>query len=184
MDPIDATRDETGQSVRIEVVDGRLTARTPDGEELQSQAVAAGAITLRGATLTWRGVDYRVDDVDAARELVDSLPPKPSRRRPWTAAAVVLALLAGVVIGVVLRDRIGGTDCSEARDIVDAASATMEELNETEAQDRSFLAAVIVEQRTITFTMRERPNCFSLTERATAEGLLEGIRGLLGATPG
>jgi hypothetical protein len=60
----------------------------------------------------------------------------------------------------------------------------MDELNQTETQDRSFFAAMIVEQRSITYTMETESSCFPLAERAAAEGLLEGIRGLLNSSPG
>lgn len=189
MDEIGATRVSSGQTVELSVADDVLSARTPDGEVIQSQPVAASALEIRSGTLTWSGVDYTVDDHEAARSFVEALtpPPRPRRRRRRILAGTmifVFGLLLGAVVGVVVRDRMRDADCDEARAVVDRSVATMAELNETDSQDRSFYAAVIVEQRAITFAMEARPSCFSFAERAAAHGLLEGIRGLLTTASG
>jgi hypothetical protein len=108
-----------------------------------------------------------------------------SRRAVVVRIAVLLAVLAvGFVGGVYARDRQSDASCDTAREVVDNSLQTLEELNLTETQDQSFFAAVIVEQRTITYAMNAESRCFSLQERAGAEGLLEGIRGLLSSDSG
>ena len=99
-------------------------------------------------------------------------------------ALFAIALTLGALGGVFLLDREPSVNCDEAREVVDTAVASMEEINQAEEQDQSFFAAIIVEQRAITYAMGAEPSCFSLTERAAAEGLLEGLRGLLGTAPG
>lgn len=187
MSGIDATRTSTGQTVEILVDDdGRLCARTPDGTTLQAQAVMARRLKLRGDKLNWSRVEYQVDDEAAARAFVDSLatPRTPYRRIAAVIGIFALGLAFGVVGGVVLRDRARDATCEEAQEVVDQSVQNMEELNQAETQDQSFFSAVIVEQRAITYTMDTESSCFSLAERAAAEGLLEGIRGLLSSAPG
>ena len=187
MDGIRATRSSTGETVEIGLDDdGRLCARTPDGSVLQTQAIKASRIKIKGDRLTWSGVDYEVDDDAAAGRFVESLAPPDRRARRVTAyvALFAIGLTLGALGGVFLLDREPAAKCDEAREVVDTAVANMEEINQTEEQDRSFFAAIIVEQRAITYTMNAEASCFSLTERAAAEGLLEGIRGLLAAAPG
>ena len=187
MDGIGATRTSTGQIVEILVDDdGRLCARTPDGTTLQTQTVMARRLKLRGDKLKWSRVEYQVDDEAAAQAFVDSLatPRKPYRRIAVVIGVFALGLALGVVGGVVLRDRARDATCDEAREVVDRSLENMDELNQTETQDRTFFAAVIVEQRAITYTMGTASSCFPLADRAAAEGLLEGIRGLLNSSPG
>ena len=110
------------------------------------------------------------------------------RRIATMAGILVLGLLLGVG-GVVVVDRVWNddpskADCEAARSLVDGSVKNMEELSTAEEQDKSFFAAMIVEQRTITYAMDAEPKCFSLQERAGAEGLLDGIRGLLTSAPG
>lgn len=187
MDGIGATRSATGETVEIGLDrDGQLRARTPDGAVLQARPAQGSRIKLKGDRLTWSGVEYTVDDEDDARSLVDALATPRTSAPRWAAriAAFVVALALGVAAGAYLNDRQATAGCDEARDVVGAALATMAEINEIEVQDQSFFAALVVEQREITFTMGAAPRCFSLTERAEAEGLLEGISGLLDAAPG
>lgn len=75
-------------------------------------------------------------------------------------------------------------DCDEANAFIEEANAAMVTINEAEQQDLSFFAALIVEQRAITFAMDAAPSCFSLNERARAHGLLDGIRLLSNAPVG
>lgn len=188
MDGIRATRSSTGETVEIGLDDdGRLCALTPDGSVLQVQTVKASRIKLKADRLKWSGVDYEVEDEAAARRLVESLAP-PGRDRRRMAAFVALfaiGLVLGALGGVFLLDREPSASCDEAREVIDTAEATMEEItNQAEEQDRSFFAAIIVEHGAITYAMRSEPTCFSLTERAAAEGFLEGLRGLLSNAPG
>ena len=70
--------------------------------------------------------------------------------------------------------------CAQVRALVDESNADIATLtDETEIQSVSFYAAVLSEQRTITFVMNEQPTCFSLEERAAAAGLLDGVQALL-----
>lgn len=186
MDGIDATRSSTGESVTIALDDeGRVSARTPDGSVLQTKTVKASRLKLKERKLTWSGVSYEVEDEDEARAFLESLTePRRTRRLVPMIALFVAGLLLGALGGVFLLDRAPSANCDEARDIVGVALANMEQINEAEEQDQSFFAAISVEQRTVTYTMASEPSCFSLTERAQAEGLLEGIRGLLRVAPG
>lgn len=187
MQGIGATRSSTGQAVEISVDDGgRLSAHTPDGILLQTQPVTPRRLKLRGDTLKWSRVEYVVDDVAAAREFVDSLgkPPKPYRKIALLTGIFTLGLALGVLGGVILRDRTRDATCDEAEEVVARSVENMEELNQAETQDQSFFAAVIVEQRAVTYAMDAASSCFSLDERAAAEGLLEGIRGLLMSSGG
>ncbi len=182
-----ATRSSTGEIVELGLDDdGRLSARTPDGTVLQSQTIKASRLKLDGDQLTWSGVQYDVDDPSDAGRFVDSITPAANQRRRWVALTLVLLLGVGLgIVGVaVARQFVATSNCDEARQIIDDSVAKMEQINEAEVQDRSFFAAVIVEQRTITYTMGSEPSCFSLTERAAAEGLLAGISGLLETAPG
>lgn len=189
MTSIGATRTSTGQTVEIHVDDhGSLCARTPDGAVLQRQPIDPRRVKLKGETLTWSRVEYVVDDPAAATAFVASLdslaaPRQRLRRVALVTGVFALGLAVGVVGGVILRDRARDADCDEAQEVVDRSVSTMEELNEAEIQDRSFFSAVIVEQRAITYTMETASSCFSLDERAAAEGLLEGIRALLSSAP-
>jgi hypothetical protein len=119
---------------------------------------------------------------------------RPARPR-WMLPAIVLFVVGlglGLVGGVVLFDDSssddgGGpvapeVDCEEAQAVVDQAVASIDEINQSETQDVSFFAAILVEQRTITFAMDAAPSCFSLEERAGAVGLLDGIQALLDAS--
>jgi hypothetical protein len=114
--------------------------------------------------------------------------------------AVMIGVLAvgltlGILGGIFLFD--GGSDsdtaagdasvlpidCDEARAVVDGSIAAIDEINtSTEAQDTTFFVSILVEQRTMTFAMDAAPTCFTLQERAEAEGLIDGIRMLL-STP-
>lgn len=113
----------------------------------------------------------------------------------------VLALVAifavGITIGILgalaLSDddtadttapaTIAQEDCGEAQDVVDDANQALEELGaETEIQDSSFFAAILVQQRTVTYAMEAAPSCFTLSERAGSEGLLMAITQLIGVT--
>lgn len=74
------------------------------------------------------------------------------------------------------------SDCQEAADVVAAANANIEQIVGSEqAGGVDYFAAILVEQRTITFAMEDVPDCFSLSARAMAAGLLEGVRNLLDA---
>jgi hypothetical protein len=105
------------------------------------------------------------------------------------AVGIVLGVLGGVYV---VDDDSGATAttttvapevCAEARATVDAAADTIEQLSdESEVQDATFLTAILVEQRTMTFAMDFAPTCFTLQERASAEGLIDGLSVLL--TPG
>jgi len=183
MDGIGATRSSTGQTVEISVDDaGVLSARTPDGAVLQSQTVKASRIKLRGDTLKWRRVSYTVDDQSDARRFVDSLasPRAPLRHVVAIGTIFVVGLVVGAAVALVVRGRADRVGCDTAQSVVDTSVDRINELNDTaEQQDQSFFAAVIVEQRTITYAMDAARKCFTLSERAANEGLLEGLRGLL-----
>lgn len=119
--------------------------------------------------------------------------------KAWIVMGLVGMLVVGTGLGVagaLLFDDDGGSEqgsgvdasaastseeCGEARAVVDASLEAMRTLNESENQDASFFAALIVEQRTVTFAMDQADDCFTLQERAGAEGLLEGIHALLDA---
>ncbi len=183
MDGIGATRSSTGQTVEISVDEaGVLSARTPDGVVLQTQPITASRLKLRDDTLTWRRVTYVVDDPSEARRFVDSLaPPRSSRRRVVAIGTIfVVGLAVGAVAALVVRGRADRVGCDAAHSVVDTSVERIQELNDTaEQQDQSFFAAVIVEQRTITYAMNAAPRCFTLSDRAGNEGLLEGLRALL-----
>ena len=70
-------------------------------------------------------------------------------------------------------------DCEESRAVVDLSGDTIEEINQTETQDATFFVAILIEQRTITYAMEDQPTCFTLQERAAAQGLLSGLEVLL-----
>lgn len=74
-------------------------------------------------------------------------------------------------------------DCDEAQSVVDKSLGALEEIGATEEQDRSFYAAVLVEQSTIVYAMETAPSCFTLEERADAQGLFDGVKGLLDSSP-
>lgn len=163
-----------------------MCARTPDGSVLQTKTVKASRLKLKENKLTWSGVAYDVDDEAEARRFVNSLtePRGGARRTVMIVGLFVAGLVLGALAGVFVLDRGTGANCDEARSVVDAAVENMEEINQAQEQDQSFFAAIAVEQRSVTYAMNAERSCFSLTERAQAEGLLEGIRGLLGVAPG
>ncbi len=66
-------------------------------------------------------------------------------------------------------------DCAEAEALVEGSATVMAAINESEVQDLGFFAALLVEQRKVVFAMEAAPSCFSLDDRADAQGLLEGI---------
>lgn len=109
-------------------------------------------------------------------------------------AAAVAALLLGGVVGVVVGragDDDGGAvvvsteeECAEAQAVVDDANEELAAIGQTSAaQDRTYFSAVIVQLRTIEVAMQERPDCFTLAERAGAAGLVNGVELLGGGTP-
>lgn len=118
-----------------------------------------------------------------------------SSNRGAIAVAVVMFLLGGVIglLGGLLLGEDGSDgadgsaapssdvsiDCAQAEAVVEAAVAEMSAINETEVQDASFFAALLVQQRGITFAMDAAPTCFDLGDRAAAHGLLDGIAGLM-----
>ncbi len=96
--------------------------------------------------------------------------------------------LIGVVIALATQDSNDSAptpssseeDCAAARAVVAAANDSIADINAADSvADASFFAAVLAEQRTITFAMDAEPTCFALAERASAEGLLDGIRALV-----
>lgn len=118
--------------------------------------------------------------------------------KPWIVAGVIVILIIGAGLGLaggaLLFDDDAGSEppaaapitvsedtCEEARAVVDAAQAEMTAINESDNQDASFFAALIVQQRSVTFVMDETADCFTLQERAAAIGLLDGIEALLAA---
>ena len=104
---------------------------------------------------------------------------------------VIVALIGVIVVGAILglgvalavRDSNGSPseeDCAEAEAVIAASNERLGEISALETgQDASFFAAILVEQRTITFAMDAEPACFTLAERAGAEGLLAGVRALV-----
>lgn len=105
------------------------------------------------------------------------------------AVVFLLGAVIGLLGGLVLADdeateALPATDsatCDEANDIVEAAVAEMGVLDSSPVQDAGFFAALIVEQRKLTYVMDEVPDCFTLADRAGAHGLLAGIDALLDA---
>ena len=95
--------------------------------------------------------------------------------------------IVGISVALAVRDSTESEptspseeDCEEADAVVAAANARLGEISAAETeQGASFFASVLVEQRTITFAMDAQPACFSLAERAGAEGLLDGVRALV-----
>ncbi len=73
-------------------------------------------------------------------------------------------------------------DCAEAQSVVDGASANLSQINaDANEPSANLFAALVVEQRTITFAMDARPECFDLAVRAANAGLLDGLTLLAGA---
>lgn len=118
----------------------------------------------------------------------------PLMSKPWIVMVLVLTLAVGGTVGGVVGARWFGddaadtadgapaaVDCDEAQGVVDDALERVAQINESEASDPSFYAALIVEQRSMVYAMDTSPSCFSLADRAGAVGLLEGIHSLLDA---
>ncbi len=115
--------------------------------------------------------------------------------RAWIVVGVVVILAIGLGLGVAGGALLFGDDsgndaanaaptdevCAEAQAAVEVAREQLRGLNESASQDASFFAALIVEQRAITFTMDAEPSCFTIRERAEAAGFLEGVHALLDA---
>lgn len=142
--------------------------------------------------------DERADDHGAGREeAVDEAPARSSARTgrpgaPWALVAIltlIVGFAGGLLVGVILADDdsdegadTGGAaavDCETAQAGVQGAIDEMTALSDVEEQDATFFAAMIVQQRSITFLMETAPDCFSLQDRAAAEGLLAGFEGLI-----
>ncbi|MGI9645021.1 MAG: hypothetical protein ACR2O6_06910 [Ilumatobacteraceae bacterium] len=72
-------------------------------------------------------------------------------------------------------------ECVEPEAVVTAAQENVSQLtNATEIRrDAEFYALLVSEQRTITYVMDAEPACFTLAERARANGLLDAFSGLL-----
>lgn len=146
-----------------------------------------------------------IDDPDADRDISErdddrGERPAPVRAESGSAAdtsrstrggvpgwALVLAAAAGLVVGagatyaIVDRDDGEGDDCEASIEVVNDAIERIDTINESEVQNSTFFAALIVEQRTITYAMEDASSCFSLLDRAAAAGLLDGLQGLLAA---
>ena len=115
----------------------------------------------------------------------------PSRTgAPWPIVAV-LALVCGAAIGLLVgllvadddgesaAEQTTRADCEQARAIVSGAGDEMAALSDTDVQDATFFSAMIVQQRSVTYAMDDAPTCFTLQDRAAANGLLAGLEGLL-----
>jgi predicted alpha-1,6-mannanase (GH76 family) len=106
-------------------------------------------------------------------------------RRVIVALIGVFAIGAalGLAVALAVRDSNGSPseqDCAEAEAVIAASNERLGEISAVETeQDASFFAAILVEQRTIAFAMDAEPACFTLAERAGAEGLLDGVRALV-----
>ena len=114
------------------------------------------------------------------------------RRVMIAAAGIVVAV---VLVGVFLLLRDSDDESSEERDpttpttepcdgVVEAVTASQDLVGQLTGstqvrRDADFFALVVTEQRTITYVMEERPDCFTLIERARADGLYEAFTGLL-----
>lgn len=140
-------------------------------------------------------VDEQNEEAPEASEApaAPEAPAARTRTRRWILPAAVLLVVGlglGVLGGVLLfgdassNDATNGAavECDEAQAVVDQSIGAIDEINQSETQDVSFFAAILVEQRAITFAMDAAPGCFSLDDRAGAVGLLEGIQALLAAT--
>ncbi|BAN00370.1 hypothetical protein [Ilumatobacter coccineus] len=128
----------------------------------------------------------------ASDPLSDSADPSSTPRLAVIVGGVMLFVLGatiGLLGGLVLADDTAETpsasdaiDCDEATDIVEAAITEIGVLETSPTQDAGFFAALIVEQRKVTFTMDAAPDCFTLADRAGANGLLAGIHALFDAS--
>lgn len=101
-------------------------------------------------------------------------------------ATLALGLVVGVVIGLAVDDDgdAGGPEvsCADARAEVNEALDAMEGIDLGESASRSDYAAMVSEQRSVTFVMDAAPECFTLGERADAEGLLDALRTFLSSS--
>ena len=93
----------------------------------------------------------------------------------------VIGLLGGLLLGDDADERVAAPtsdvaiDCAEAEALVEGSAAAMETINESEVQNASFFAALVVEQSKAVFAMEAVPTCFSLEDRGGAQGLLDGL---------
>ena len=101
---------------------------------------------------------------------------------------LVVAVLVGVAAVLISGDSDDATDgrateeeCAEAAALVENAQRNVSELTSSNEiqRDAEFYALLVSEQRAVTYVMEEVPECFTLTDRAGATGLLEAFTGLL-----
>ncbi len=106
------------------------------------------------------------------------------------AAVFLVGLVIGAVVFTALDDDVDpaaptAEDCAEAMAVVDGSLVAIDEITASDAtQDESYFAAILVEQRTITFVMEERPDCFTLADRAGSAGFQRGVEALLDTSAG